>query len=155
MPQFDFGFWPGQIFWLLIIFAGLYGVLAWSLLPRVRATINAREDRISGDVGEARRLRDLAEADARAAEAQLAEARARAHKTAADAKAKAAAEALQRQALLEAELNARLAKAEVRIRASRDEAMTHVRGIAEDTSQAIILKLTGLEAASPDSGLQA
>lgn len=143
MPQFDFGYWPGQIIWLLITFAVLYVVLSTVILPRVRGTMDAREDQISGDIGEARRLRDLAEADAKAVEAQIAEARARAYRTAAEAKVKAAAEARQRQSLLEAELGERLARAEVRIRASRDEAMTNVKGIAEDTAAAIIEKLTG------------
>jgi F-type H+-transporting ATPase subunit b len=143
MPQFDFGYWPGQIFWLLITFAVLYTLLAKVFLPRVRGTLDAREDRIAGDIGEARRLRDLAEADAKAAEAEMTEARARAHRTAAESKAKSAVEALQQQTLLEAELGGKLAKAEIRIRASRDEAMSHVRGIAEDTAKAIVEKLTG------------
>ena len=155
MPQFDFGYWPGQIIWLLITFAILYGLLAAIFLPRVRGTINAREDRIAGDISEARRLRDLADADAQAAEAQMAEARASAHKTAADAKAKAAAEAVQRQALLEAELGGKLAKAEIRIRASRDEAMTSVQGIAEDAAKAIIAKLTGDASASAGAPTEA
>jgi F-type H+-transporting ATPase subunit b len=144
MPQFDFGYWPGQIIWLLITFVVLYILLSAVILPRVRGTLDAREDRIAGDIGEARRLRDLAAADAKAAEGQIAEARARAHRTAAEAKAKAAAEARQRQTLLEAELGERLARAEVRIRASRDEAMGNVRGIAEDTAAAIVEKLTAV-----------
>jgi F-type H+-transporting ATPase subunit b len=150
MPQFDFGYWPGQIFWLLITFGVLYTLLTTWLLPRVRGTLDAREDRISGDVQEARRLRDLAEADAKAAEAQMVEARAHAHRTATESKAKSMAEAAQRQALLEAELGEKLAKAEARIRATRDEAMGHVRGIAEDTAKTIVEKLTGLPVGDAD-----
>jgi F-type H+-transporting ATPase subunit b len=150
MPQFDFGYWPGQIFWLLITFGVLYTLLTTVLLPRVRGTLDAREDRISGDVQEARRLRDMAEADAKAAEAQMAEARAHAHRTATESKAKSVADAAQRQALLEAELGEKLAKAEIRIRATRDEAMGHVRGIAEDTAKTIVEKLTGLPVSDAD-----
>jgi F-type H+-transporting ATPase subunit b len=146
MPQFDFGYWPGQIFWLLVTFGVLYVVLSRVLLPRVRGTLNAREDRIAGDLKEARRLRDVAEADARAAEAELNEARARAHRTAADARAKAATEASLSQSKLEADLSARLAKAEVRIREARDEAMSHVTAIADDTAKAIVSKLIGADA---------
>ena len=154
MPQFDFGYWPGQIFWLLVTFAVLYTLLTTWLLPRVRGTLDAREDRIAGDIKEARRLRGLAETDAAKAEAEMVEARASAHKTAADAKAKSAAEAAQRKTLLESELNGKLAKAEIRIRASRDEAMSHVRGIAEDTAGTIVEKLTGLPVGDAD-GLSA
>ena len=42
MPQFDFGYWPGQIFWLLITFGVLYTLLTTWLLPRVRGTLDAR-----------------------------------------------------------------------------------------------------------------
>jgi len=142
MPQFEFAFWPGQIIWLLITFAVLYGLLSRVFLPRVRSTLDDREDRISGDIAEARRLRDLADADAKAAEAELNEARARAARVAGEAKTKASAEAAVRQGKLEAELQAKLAKAEARIREARDEAMSHVQGIAEETASAMVDKLT-------------
>jgi len=37
MPQFDFATWPGQIFWLVIIFVALYALLSSVFLPRVKA----------------------------------------------------------------------------------------------------------------------
>ncbi len=146
MPQFDFGFWPGQIFWLLVTFGVLYAVLSVVLLPQVRGTINAREDRIAGDLKEARRLRDAADEDAKAAEAGLAEARGRAQRLAAEARAKAASEAALGQSKLEGELSQRLGRAEARIRAARDEAMGHVEAIAGDTARSMVDKLVGAAA---------
>ena len=146
LPQFDLAQWPGQIIWMLIVFGVMLFLFAKVFVPKVGGTIDAREDRISGDIGEARRLRDQSEADAKAAEAEMNTARANAHRTAAEAKAKSNAESAQRGAALEAELNAKLAKAETRIRASRDEAMSHVRAIAGDTAGAIVGKLTGVPA---------
>lgn len=144
LPQFDFAFWPGQIVWLLITFVVLYIVLARVLLPRVRTTIVDREAKITGDMEAARRLRDEADAQARATHADLADARARAQKTATDAKARSQAEATARQAELETELNARLEAAEGRIRQSRDSAMTQVRGVAAETAGVIAERLTGV-----------
>ena len=63
-----------------------------------------REDRISGDIGAARRLKEEADAQVAAAAAETAQARAAAQKLALDAKAKAHAEAAQREALEEAKL---------------------------------------------------
>ncbi|HTI66375.1 MAG TPA: hypothetical protein VL460_02385 [Caulobacteraceae bacterium] len=148
LPQLRYEYWPGQIVWLLIIFTVLYIVLSRVFLPKVGGTMEARDQRIAGDMAEARRLRDQAEAEAQAAEAEMAEARARALKTAADSKARSAAQAAERQAALEAELGAKLATAEASIRASRDQAMGQVRGIALETAAAIAEKLTG-QAASP------
>lgn len=143
MPQFDFAVWPGQIVWALIIFVSLYVVLSRVLLPRVRAALEARAAKISGDMEEARRLRAEAQVQADAAAKEIADARLRAQRTATEAKTRSADEAKARQAALEADLNARIAEAEVKIRASRDAAMTNVRGIAADTVVAISEKLTG------------
>ncbi|MGC1305164.1 MAG: hypothetical protein WA840_22580 [Caulobacteraceae bacterium] len=144
MPQFDTSNWPGQIFWLLITFAVVYAALSRVFIPRMRHGIDARRERIGADMAEARRLRDEAEAQAEIARAQMAQARAEAQRTSADAKAKAANEAAKRQAALQAELDAKLSEAEHRIRASRDQAMGQVRGIAVDTAAVIAEKLAGL-----------
>jgi len=143
MPQFELANWPGQIFWLLITFAVLYGVLSRVFIPRIRHAIDTRRGQIAGDMAEARRLRDEAEAQAEIADAQMAEGRLRAQHLAADAKAKSAADSANRQAALETELSGKLDEAETRIRASRDQAMSQVRGIASDTGAAITEKLSG------------
>ncbi len=143
MPQFDFATWPGQIAWLLIVFATLYLVMSRTLLPRVRGTLETRQGRIDGDMAEARRLRDEAQTQAAAVHAQMGEARVRAQRTAAEAKARSAAQAAARQAALEAELAVKLAQAEGRIRAGRDQAMGQVQGIAAETASAMAEKLSG------------
>ena len=143
LPQLRYEYWPGQIVWMLIVFAVLYTVLAKVFLPKVGSTMHIREERITSDMDTARTLRDQAQAEAEAAAAEIAAARARALKTATDAKAKAAAEAAERQGALEASLNAKLAEAEGRIRASRDAAMGSVRQVASETASLITEKLTG------------
>lgn len=143
LPQLDLAQWPGQIVWLLIIFGFLYLMIAYVFLPRIGGTIDQREDTISGDIGDARRLRDAAQAEADAAQADINQARANAHKLAADAKAEAKAGAAARQAEEDAKLAATLAEAEARIAESRNAAMGHVREIAETTAGAIVEKLTG------------
>ena len=150
MPQFDFAVWPGQIVWALIIFVSLYVVLSRLLLPRVRGALETRAAKISGDMDEARRLRDEAQAQADAAAKEIADARVSAQRTAAAAKTRSAEEAKARQTVLEADLSAKIGDAETRIRASRDEAMTNVRGIAADTVAAIAEKLTGQAASAED-----
>ncbi|HVN00521.1 MAG TPA: hypothetical protein VMT68_09925 [Caulobacteraceae bacterium] len=143
LPQFDLSQWPGQMVWMLAIFIALYALFAFVFVPKVGGTIAAREDKIGGDIGEARRLRDEAEAQSKAAAEELAQARARAQRLAADAKAAVAAEAARRQGEEEARLAQVLADAEGRINAARDEAMGQVRGIAADAADAIVTRLTG------------
>ena len=150
LPQFDTAWWPGEMAWMLIIFAVVYVLLAKVFVPKMGGTIAAREDTIAGDIGEARRLKSEAEAQAAVTARETAEARGRAQKLALDAKAKAQGEAAERQAVEEAKLNERLSKAEGEIRAARDQAMTHVRAIASDTAQLMVEKLTGSAATAQE-----
>jgi F-type H+-transporting ATPase subunit b len=150
LPQFDPAWWPGQMAWFLIVFAVLFALMAKVFVPRVGGAIAEREDRISGDIAQARGLKEQAEAQAAEAEGEMAQARARSHKLAADAKARVQAEASVRQASEEARLGENVAKAEAQIRAARDEAMSHVREIAADTARAIVVKLSGAEPSAAD-----
>ena len=150
LPQLQFQHWGGQIVWLLLIFAVLYAVLSKVLLPRVSGAIETRGAKIAGDIADARRLKDEAEVQARAAAAEVAEARAKAQKTAADAKAVASAAAAERQAKEEAVLAEKLTAAEARIQIARDEAMAHVREVASDAAGAIVEKLTGKVASAAE-----
>jgi F-type H+-transporting ATPase subunit b len=146
LPQFDLTQWPGQIVWALGVFFVLYLLFTFVFVPRVSAAIEHREDKISGDIGDARRLRDEAEAQADAAAAEMDEARGRAHRMAGEARAAAKAQADARQAEEDDKLAAILAEAEGRIAAARGEALSHVRAIAADTAAAMVERLTGLTA---------
>jgi F-type H+-transporting ATPase subunit b len=150
LPQFDLAQWPGQIVWALGIFLVLYLLFAFVFVPAVGGTIDAREDKISGDIGDARRLRDEAQAQAAAAAGEMNEARARAHKVASDARDAAKAATAARQGEEDAKLAARLGEAEQRIAAARGEAMGHVRAIAAETAQAIVERLTGAAASQAE-----
>ena len=150
LPQFDLAQWPGQIVWMLIIFGVLYFVFSRVFLPAVSDTIDAREDRIAGDMRDARGARDAARVELEAAAGEMAQARARAQKVAMDAQSEAKAAAVARQAVEEAKLAEALAAAEARIAAARAEAMGHVRAIAVETAQAMIHRLTGAEAPSAE-----
>src|SRR5208282_4304104 len=129
LPQFDMAQWPGQAVWLLFIFAVMFVLFARVFVPRISGTIGAREDRIAGDIGDARRLKEQADAEAATAADEMAEARSRAHRLALEAKARAQEAALAEDAREQARLAETLARAEVRILTARDEAMAHVREI--------------------------
>lgn len=146
LPQFDFQWWPGQIAWFLIVFFGVLAFMRLFAVPRVGGAIDQREARITGDIAEARRMKDEADAQAEAAQADMAKARASAHKVAQEARAKAQAEIAARLAQEEAKLAEAGAEAEARIARSRQAAMAHIQEIAEDTARAIVEKLTGVPA---------
>jgi F-type H+-transporting ATPase subunit b len=146
LPQFDASQWPGQMVWVLVIFAVLYVLFSRVFVPNIGETIAEREDKIAGDIAAARRLKEEAEAQAKAAAAEMTAARERAQKLAADAKAEAKSSAARQRAEEAGRLAKGFADAEARIAAARDGAMQHVRSIAAETAVAMISRLTGAPA---------
>lgn len=150
LPQFRFEYWGGQIVWLLLIFAVLYILLAKVFVPRIRKVLDTRAATIAEAVSTARKVQDEADAQAQAAQAELNDARARSRQLASDAKSQAAAELAKSQAAEDERIAAELDQAEARIRETRDRAMSNVQGIAAETAQAMVEKLTGAPASKAD-----
>ena len=142
-PPFNKETFASQLVWLVIFFVALYVIISKLAIPRLGGIIEARSQRIDGDMAEAKRLRDQSDAALAAYEKSLADARARAQALAAETRDKLNAEAEQVRRKLEAELNARLAKAEATIAATKTAAMANVQGIAVDTAAAIVERLIG------------
>ena len=61
MPQLDTKFWIAQIFWLTIIFSGLY-IIIWKIfLPKITYSIENRKSKIVNDLDEAQKLKESAQ----------------------------------------------------------------------------------------------
>ncbi len=151
LPQFEFYWWPGQIFWLLITFAVLYILLSRVFLPRLRRVKDERAATIATAVDTARQVQAEAAGQAEIAKAEVEQARATSRATAAAAKARVTEAAKARSAAEEAVVNARIAEAEAAIGKTRDAAMTNVSAIASDTARAIVEKLTGKTATAAEA----
>ena len=143
MPQLDAGSWPAQLFWLALIFTGFYFFLSRVALPRVATVLEERRDRIANDLDQAALLQKRGDEALAAYEQSLAEARARANGIARQMRDDVAADTDKRMKALEAELAAKAAEAETRIRASRDAVMANVTEIAADAAQTIVAQITG------------
>jgi F-type H+-transporting ATPase subunit b len=142
-PPFNKETFVSQLVWLVIFFVALYVIISKLAIPQLGGIIEARSQKIDSDLAEAKRLKDQSDAAIAAYEKSLADARARAQTLAGETRDKLAAEAEVVRKKLEAELNARLAKAEQTIAATKTAAMANVQGIATDTAGAIVERLTG------------
>jgi F-type H+-transporting ATPase subunit b len=142
-PPFQGNTFASQLVWLAITFAILYLLAAKIVLPRVGGIIEARRQRIDGDLAEAQRLKAESDAAIAAYEKSLADARARAQALANETRERHAAEAEKSRKLLEERLNAKLAEAEKAIAATKTAAMANVRGIAVEAASAIVERLIG------------
>ena len=148
-PPFESSTFASQLVSLAIAFVALYLIVSRIALPRVGSVIDARQNAIEGDLAEAQKLKDASGAALKAYETELASARSRAQAISNETREKlnAASEAERRK--LEDQLSVKLAQAEKTIAATRESAMSNVRGIAADAASAIVQRLTGV---LPDGG---
>lgn len=142
-PPFQSNTYASQLVWLAIAFVLLFVLMSKWALPRVGSVIENRQKRIDGDIAEAGKLKEQSDAAVAAYEKALADARANAQAIANETRDKQAAEAESRRKALEDELNVKLTDAEKTIAATKQSAMSNVRGIAEDATRAIVERLIG------------
>jgi len=148
MPQFDFAnpLLRAQVVWGAIIFVALYVAASRVGLPAVASVLEARAANIGGDLEQARLARDRADR----AVAELNEARrvafgeAQAALAAAAQRAKEAADA--KSAEVNARLDCQLAESRAQIEAAHATAMASLSGVAADTADALVARLTGRRA---------
>lgn len=143
VPQFDPHSFPGQLFWLAIIFTLLYVVMSRIVLPRIGTVVDKRAAQIARDLEQAQADRIQAGELLDAHERGLGDARARAQA----ATAEAVAQAAKAQAAALSEQGTRLASdlsaAETRLAAARATALSELAPSAAGATQAIVAKLTG------------
>lgn len=85
--------YASQFFWLMIVFGLVYFTIGHGMLPKVEATMDARNRKIADDLAAAELARAEADDLGDSGEAGLAAARAAAQAKASDAKAKGAKDA--------------------------------------------------------------
>ncbi len=144
LPQLDFTTFPSQIFWLAVTVFVLFQLMSKVALPRISSVLEERADAIADDLDRAEDFRrQAAEAEASYAQA-LADARAKAQGIAGETRAEIQKDLDAAMARADAEISARAAESEKRIREIRDSALAAVAEVANDTAGAIV------EAVMPD-----
>jgi F-type H+-transporting ATPase subunit b len=142
-PPFNAEHFASQLVWLTITFVLLYLLVARIALPRVASILEARRERIAGDLAEAQRLKTESDEALATYEKSLVDARNRAQTLANQRREKQIAEAEAARKSLEQSLNAKIAEAEKSIAASKATAMGGVRGIAAEAASDIVKRIIG------------
>jgi F-type H+-transporting ATPase subunit b len=142
-PPFQKDTFASQLVSLLIAFVALYLIVSRIALPRVGGVLDARQNKIEGDLSEAQKLKDESDGALKAYESELAAARSRAQAIGTETREKLNAASEAERKTLEERLSVKLAEAEKTIAATREAAMSNVRGIASEAAAAIVQRLTG------------
>jgi F-type H+-transporting ATPase subunit b len=156
-PPFQKDTFASQLVSLVVAFVALYLIVSRIALPRVGKTIDDRQNAIEGDLAAAQKLKDESDAALKAYESELAAARSRAQAIGSETREKLNAAAEAERKTLEEALAVKLAQAEKTIAATRETAMSNVRGIAAEAASAIVQRLTGVlpDGKSVDSAVDA
>jgi F-type H+-transporting ATPase subunit b len=136
--------YASQIFWLLIVFGAIYFVIGRGMLPKITATVEAREQRIADDLAAAERARAKADETEATYRAHMDAARAQSQKLTAEAKAAAATETERRVKASDAILSERAAEADARLRTAQAQALSGIEDVAAEAAQDIVRRLAGM-----------
>src|SRR3977135_4642409 len=143
-PPFQKDTFASQLVSLLVAFVALYLIVSRIALPRVGSLLDERQNKIEGDLAAAQKLKDEPDAALKAYESELAAARSRAQAIGTETRDRLNAAAEAERKTLEECLSVKLAEAEKTIAATREAAMSNVRGIAAHAAAPIVHGLTVL-----------
>ena len=133
-----------QFLWLAIALAFIFFVIARGMVPKIQATVDAREKRIAGDLEAAQQARLAAEETEAAWRERMDAARSEAAKLAHDAKQAAALDTEAKVKKAADKLSVKLETAETKIREALDSARAEVEMVAAEATREMIQRLTGI-----------
>lgn len=136
--------YSSQVFWLVVFFGLVFLVVGRGLVPKVMATVDARDTQIASDLAAAEAARKAADAEEESWRVQANRQRAEAHALVAAAKVEAAKATEARLAEANKVLDTRLAEAESRIDAARTGALAEIELVAAEAAGEIVSRLAGL-----------
>ena len=135
--------YSSQIFWLLLTFGLLFFVVGMGMVPKVQSTVDSRNAKIADDLARAKAAfarADEIEEDYRARENAS---RAAAQALVAEAKAKAAKDSEKQVATADKKIAARIAEAEEAIKAASGKAMAELEAVSAEAAQGMVAKISG------------
>ena len=143
MPQLDPKYWLSQSFWLILIFVLLYLSISKFFIPKIKDNLDNRENKIDGDLNEAKSLNELSEKKAREYENEINKAKKDVTKLLTESKKNLDKSIEQKKNVFEKEINSEILKAEKEIYNLKKNSYSSISLMAEEISSNIIEKLTG------------
>ena len=135
--------YQSQWFWLLLVLGAIYLFVGRGIVPRVEATVDARDAKIAGDLAAAESARNAAEATEEAWRKRINDAHADAVRATAEAKASADKTSETRVKAADAELAIKADAAAAALATARGNALAEIEAVAAEAARDIVAKLTG------------
>jgi F-type H+-transporting ATPase subunit b len=146
MPQIDqiADVYASQLFWLVIFFGAIFVIVGLGMLPKIQATIDARDEKIAADLKAADEARTAADALEEVYRSGMDKGRAEAGKIGAEAKSDAIRNTEKAIAKADKAIATKIDKAAAKIANARAAARAEIEGVAAEAAQAMIQRVAGL-----------
>ena len=133
-----------QLLWLAIGLGFIFFVIARGMVPKIQATVEAREKKIAGDLEQAQAARAAADRTEAAWRARMDAARVEAARLAQEAKQESGRETEAKVKQAADKISAKAASAEAEIRKAVDAARTEIEAVAAEATREMVTRLTGV-----------
>jgi F-type H+-transporting ATPase subunit b len=143
MPQLDPTYWASQGFWLILIFTLLYLALSKLFIPKIKNSIDDRENRIKDDLDEAQKLKEVAEAKLKEYEISIENAKKDVQKILFESKNKLNSEIQNKKKTFEKEIETEIKNAEKEIESFKKDSLESISKISEEITSKIIENISG------------
>jgi F-type H+-transporting ATPase subunit b len=140
-----------QFLWLAIALGFIFFVIARGMVPKIQATVDAREQRIAGDLDAAQKARIAADETEAAWRARMDAARSDAARIAQEAKAESARETEANVKAAADQVNVKVEAAQASIRNALESARAEIEEMAAEATQEMVRRLTGLKVDSQEA----
>ena len=145
MPQLNTEFWTAQVFWLILIFSGLYLIIWKIFLPKITYSIENRKSRIVSDLNEAQKLKENAEKKLKEYKEIIKNSQSEAQKIINDSKKKLDIDIKIKKEKFSDEIENELISIEKEIKDLKKSSISNISKIATETSAEIIKHIIGTE----------
>jgi F-type H+-transporting ATPase subunit b len=133
-----------QFLWLAVALGFIFFVIARGMVPKIQATVDARESRIAGDLEAAQAARAAADRTEAAWRERMDSARADAARLSQEAKAESGRDSEAKVKAAADKINLKVESAQGKIRDALAAARSEIEAVAADATQDMVQRLTGI-----------
>ena len=140
-----------QFLWLGIALAFIFFVIARGMVPKIQATVDAREQQIAGDLEAAQKARVAADDTEAAWRQRMDSARADAARIAQEAKAESGRETEAKVKAAADKINVKIEAAQASIRETLAAARSEIESVAAEATQEMVRRVAGISVDSKEA----
>jgi len=143
MPQLDPKYWASQAFWLILVFSILYISIAKFYLPKIKRSLDDRENKIKEDLDQANNLKNLSEKKLKEYEVILENSKKEVTKILLESKNTLNKDIQNKKNSMEKEIENEIAKAQKEILELKKNSINSINNISQEIASNIIEKMSG------------